>query len=425
MGRGKIEIKRIENTTNRQVTFCKRRNGLLKKAYELSVLCDADVALVVFSSRGRLYEYATNSVKATIERYKKACNDTTNNGFVSEANAQVKQEFSRVKPIMLKCGMEHSFAVNPSGRKGGLLLAWNSSMDIVVESSNSFFIQVTFPISGYPFTWNNRRHPPKMIEKVLDRFLGTANGNFIWYNCSVIHLEDIDSDHRPILLHELTIQSKSRMFKFDKRWLRNEQVSALINSIWRQRVAGTTQLQFFTKLKKDLWQNGELVGTIPISEIIGSPWLPIEPTFRIHDPSPYASDGILVSSLFVRETHLWNAPRVLEIFHQSVAKEIFLIPIHEGRDSWIWHYTKSENYSVASSYQLAVSSNIEVPPSIIEQDGFPWLSIWKLKTLPKIKMFIWRFIKGRLPTRVALVHRHVPISDIDCALALSYRSRIL
>ena len=64
-GRGKIEIKRIENTTNRQVTFCKRRNGLLKKAYELSVLCDAEVALIVFSSRGRLYEYANNrSVKS-------------------------------------------------------------------------------------------------------------------------------------------------------------------------------------------------------------------------------------------------------------------------------------------------------------------------------------------------------------------------
>lgn len=60
MGRGKIEIKRIENTTNRQVTFCKRRNGLLKKAYELSVLCDAEVALIVFSSRGRLYEYSNS-----------------------------------------------------------------------------------------------------------------------------------------------------------------------------------------------------------------------------------------------------------------------------------------------------------------------------------------------------------------------------
>nr|GMD05324.1 floral homeotic protein AGAMOUS isoform X1 [Ipomoea batatas] len=98
MGRGKIEIKRIENTTNRQVTFCKRRNGLLKKAYELSVLCDAEVALIVFSSRGRLYEYANNSVKATIDRYKKACTDSTNTGSISEANTQFyQQEASKLR----------------------------------------------------------------------------------------------------------------------------------------------------------------------------------------------------------------------------------------------------------------------------------------------------------------------------------------
>nr|APJ35634.1 AGAMOUS-like protein [Fraxinus nigra] len=96
--RGKIEIKRIENTTNRQVTFCKRRNGLLKKAYELSVLCDAEVALIVFSTRGRLYEYANNSVKETIERYKKACSDSSNNGSISEANAQFyQQEASKLR----------------------------------------------------------------------------------------------------------------------------------------------------------------------------------------------------------------------------------------------------------------------------------------------------------------------------------------
>ncbi|KNA23631.1 hypothetical protein SOVF_023170 isoform A [Spinacia oleracea] len=92
MGRGKIEIKRIENTTNRQVTFCKRRNGLLKKAYELSVLCDAEIALIVFSSRGRLYEYANQSVKGTIDRYKKACSDQTGAGSVAEANAQYYQQ---------------------------------------------------------------------------------------------------------------------------------------------------------------------------------------------------------------------------------------------------------------------------------------------------------------------------------------------
>ncbi|KAI3680859.1 hypothetical protein L6452_35636 [Arctium lappa] len=92
LGKGKIEIKRIENTTNRQVTFCKRRNGLLKKAYELSVLCDAEVALIVFSSRGRLYEYANNSVRGTIDRYKKACLDPPSGGSVAEANAQFYQQ---------------------------------------------------------------------------------------------------------------------------------------------------------------------------------------------------------------------------------------------------------------------------------------------------------------------------------------------
>ncbi|KAI8525735.1 hypothetical protein RHMOL_Rhmol13G0253100 [Rhododendron molle] len=101
MGRGKIEIKRIENTTNRQVTFCKRRNGLLKKAYELSVLCDAEVALVVFSARGRLYDYANNSVKGTIERYKKACSGSSDAGSVSELNAQFyQQEAAKLRALI-------------------------------------------------------------------------------------------------------------------------------------------------------------------------------------------------------------------------------------------------------------------------------------------------------------------------------------
>ncbi|XP_050240882.1 agamous-like MADS-box protein AGL11 [Quercus robur] len=94
MGRGKIEIKRIENTTNRQVTFCKRRNGLLKKAYELSILCEAEVALIIFSSRGRLYEYANNSTKSTIERYKKACNDGLGTSCIAQTNAQYYQRES-------------------------------------------------------------------------------------------------------------------------------------------------------------------------------------------------------------------------------------------------------------------------------------------------------------------------------------------
>lgn len=61
MGRGRVEMKRIENKISRQVTFSKRRLGLLKKTHEISVLCDADVALIVFSAKGKLFEYSTES----------------------------------------------------------------------------------------------------------------------------------------------------------------------------------------------------------------------------------------------------------------------------------------------------------------------------------------------------------------------------
>ncbi|XP_042504714.1 agamous-like MADS-box protein MADS4 isoform X2 [Macadamia integrifolia] len=72
MGRGRVELKRIENKINRQVTFAKRRNGLLKKAYELSVLCDAEVALIIFSNRGKLYEFcSSSSMIKTLERHQK------------------------------------------------------------------------------------------------------------------------------------------------------------------------------------------------------------------------------------------------------------------------------------------------------------------------------------------------------------------
>ncbi|OQU93352.1 MADS-box transcription factor 50 [Sorghum bicolor] len=92
MVRGKTQMKRIENATSRQVTFSKRRNGLLKKAFELSVLCDAEVALVVFSPRGKLFEFASGSVQKTIERYRTYTKDNASNKTVQQDIEQVKAD---------------------------------------------------------------------------------------------------------------------------------------------------------------------------------------------------------------------------------------------------------------------------------------------------------------------------------------------
>ncbi|KAK4269681.1 hypothetical protein QN277_022807 [Acacia crassicarpa] len=93
MVRGKTQMKRIENATSRQVTFSKRSNGLLKKAFELSVLCDAEVALIIFSPRGKLYEFASSSMRETIERYRSHNRDVqTATRFVEQNMQHLKQE---------------------------------------------------------------------------------------------------------------------------------------------------------------------------------------------------------------------------------------------------------------------------------------------------------------------------------------------
>ncbi|KAI1712761.1 SRF-type transcription factor (DNA-binding and dimerization domain) domain-containing protein [Ditylenchus destructor] len=69
MGRKKIQITRIQDERNRQVTFTKRKFGLMKKAYELSVLCDCEIALIIFNSTNRLFQYASTDMDKVLLKY--------------------------------------------------------------------------------------------------------------------------------------------------------------------------------------------------------------------------------------------------------------------------------------------------------------------------------------------------------------------
>ncbi|CAJ1834985.1 unnamed protein product [Sphenostylis stenocarpa] len=79
MGRGRVQLKRIENKTSQQVTFSKRRTGLLKKAHEISVLCDAQVALIMFSTKGKLFEYSSERRNESSELVKEKTEQVSKN----------------------------------------------------------------------------------------------------------------------------------------------------------------------------------------------------------------------------------------------------------------------------------------------------------------------------------------------------------
>ncbi|CAN8303622.1 unnamed protein product [Cochlearia groenlandica] len=68
-GRRKIAIEKIKDRANLQVTFSKRRDGLFKKASELCTLCDAQVALIVFSPGQKVFSFGHPNVYSLLDRF--------------------------------------------------------------------------------------------------------------------------------------------------------------------------------------------------------------------------------------------------------------------------------------------------------------------------------------------------------------------
>ncbi|KAB1210910.1 Agamous-like MADS-box protein AGL12 [Morella rubra] len=118
MARGKVQLKRIENPVHRQVTFCKRRAGLLKKAKELSVLCDAEIGVVIFSSHGKLYELATKgTMQGLMERYAKSTRAAQPDPGIETPPLNAKDEINMLKQEieMLQKGLRYMFGGGSAG----------------------------------------------------------------------------------------------------------------------------------------------------------------------------------------------------------------------------------------------------------------------------------------------------------------------
>ncbi|CAO2834485.1 unnamed protein product [Amaranthus hypochondriacus] len=96
MAREKIKIKKIDNITARQVTFSKRRRGIFKKAEELSVLCDADIALIIFSATGKLFDFSSSRMKDILARY---ASQTKNDEKPAESFLELQLENSNIAKL--------------------------------------------------------------------------------------------------------------------------------------------------------------------------------------------------------------------------------------------------------------------------------------------------------------------------------------
>ncbi|XP_056268748.1 MEF2 transcription factor homolog [Pseudoliparis swirei] len=79
-----------------EVTFTKRKFGLMKKAYELSVLCDCEIALIIFNSSNKLFQYAGTDMDKVLLKYTEY-----NEPHESRTNCDIVEVAGLLKPTLL------------------------------------------------------------------------------------------------------------------------------------------------------------------------------------------------------------------------------------------------------------------------------------------------------------------------------------
>nr|AAH37731.1 Mef2c protein [Mus musculus]AAH57650.1 Mef2c protein [Mus musculus] len=150
MGRKKIQITRIMDERNRQVTFTKRKFGLMKKAYELSVLCDCEIALIIFNSTNKLFQYASTDMDKVLLKYteyNEPHESRTNSDIVEALNKKENKGSESPDP-------DSSYALTPRTEEKYKKI--NEEFDNMIKSHKipavpppSLEMPVTIPVSSH------------------------------------------------------------------------------------------------------------------------------------------------------------------------------------------------------------------------------------------------------------------------------------
>ncbi|KAG8501277.1 hypothetical protein CXB51_003369 [Gossypium anomalum] len=102
-----------------------------------------------------------------------------------------------------------------------------------------------------------------------------------------------------------------------------------------------------------------------------------------------------VCELFNERKDGWNKNSVLTLYGESMRDQICKLPIlyNSHDDQRIWFYNPNGFFSTKSAYSWLILKQVRYGPHRIF-----WRIIWKLNTLPKIRIFCWRLGHEILPT---------------------------
>jgi hypothetical protein len=149
-------------------------------------------------------------------------------------------------------------------------------------------------------------------------------------------------------------------------------------------------------------------------------WIPRPPSLK---PSGSRKTCRLrgVSQLMREGTNDWDEAKIRRFFQPWDVEEILKIkiPTCKGPDIIAWHFERSGVFSVHSANRLVLAraTNLdgEGGSSAPGGDRAVWRKLWKLQVPPKVRNFLWKFIKNGLPTNTNRYYRHLS-SDGACEM---------
>jgi hypothetical protein len=129
-------------------------------------------------------------------------------------------------------------------------------------------------------------------------------------------------------------------------------------------------------------------------------------------------EGMKVDELIINNSSTWNHELIQQIFNVRDAHEIAKIPLNltQQEDAPMWRFCKSGMYSVRSAYYQLMETIVD--NNHLKESG-NWKKLWQLRVPNKVKIFLWRVLRGCLPVRSRLTQKGVQC-DNKCPHCVSY-----
>lgn len=150
------------------------------------------------------------------------------------------------------------------------------------------------------------------------------------------------------------------------------------------------------------------------------PWIPLPYSFKPYSTPMDGSENWRVSDIIDHDNHTWLEQVVEDLFNDAEAEIILQLPLsyHTTIDRLIWHFDNKGIYTVKSGYYVAhMTENLEKHASssagMSNTGKLLWNKVWKARVPPKVRVFMWRLLRGNLPTRAAIAKK-IFIFETSC-----------